>query len=70
MQVFDGEYFEFGAIVALIIAGAVCLVWGDAPTESYTELSASSQVDTLQRQRPQRRPFVWAVQEREGDLAF
>jgi hypothetical protein len=70
MQVFDGEYFEFSAIVALIFAGTFCLVWGDAPAASYTELTTSSQVDTLQRQRPQRRPFIWAVQGRQGDLAF
>jgi len=68
--VFDSEYFEFGAIVALIVVGALCLVWGEAPAESYTELSALSQVDTSQRQRPPKRPFVWAVQARQSDLAF
>jgi hypothetical protein len=68
--VFDGEYFEFGAIVALFFAGALCLMWGDAPTESYTELSATSQVDTVHGQRPQRKPFVWAIRVRQGDVAF
>ena len=42
---FKGEYVEVGAIVALILAGALCLLWGNAPTESYTELSEPAQVD-------------------------
>src|SRR5262249_32696204 len=70
IQVFDGEYFEFGAIVALIVVGALCLVWGEAPEESYTELSALSQRDTSQRQRPHKEPFVWAVRLRQGDSSF
>src|SRR5262249_50104050 len=70
VQVFDGEYFEFGAVVALIVVGALCLAWGEPPAESYTELSASPQSDTSHRQRPQRTPFIWVIQSRQGDSSF